>query len=128
MMHSKTSCNKWFLLSFLCFCMGVYALIFQEHSNTHMVAPPFAHFDKFVHFMLFMLQFWLLGRAYGQSKQKIPFTFLGILALFYAVGSEVAQHFWTQTRQGDVWDVVADLLGAILGLSLAHLWLRTQKK
>lgn len=45
----------------------------------------------------------------------LPARWVVPLALAHAVVSEVVQHLWLSGRSGDVWDVVADVLGVALG-------------
>lgn len=86
--------NKWLAAALLWLIAGIYSLIFRE-SNSH-TAPPFPHFDKIAHAALF--------------------TF----ALCYAIASEIAQHLFTQTRQGDPLDALADMIGSSIALYLAY--------
>ena len=47
--------------------------------------------------------------------------------LSYAIGSELAQHWFTQTRQGDVLDICADMVGVGCALYLAKIKYQVQK-
>ena len=86
--------NKWLAAALLWLIAGIYSLIFRE-SNSHL-APPFPHFDKIAHAALFFF------------------------ALCYAISSEIAQHLFTQTRQGDPFDALADMAGSGIALYLAR--------
>ena len=70
--------------------------------------------DKVVHLLLFALLAattrWLFGSG---------LLGLGLVAA-YAVVSEVVQGALLSTRSGDAYDVVADLLGALLGWLVAR--------
>lgn len=113
----KLPLNKWLLLTLLWFVAGIYALIFREAGDNGV--PPFPHFDKFAHCFLFLMQTWLLAQAWIKAHKKPPYLFLFVFGLLYAIGSELAQHFFTQTRQGDIFDVLADMLGVCLALQIA---------
>lgn len=112
--------NKWLILSIMWFGAGVYALIFREASGNPI--PPFPHFDKVAHCLLFFCQIWLLARTWIEAKKRVPEIALLIFALVLAIGSEWAQATFTLTRQADVWDGVADMVGALLALGLARYW------
>jgi len=77
------------------------------------------HFDKFVHFGLFggIVLFLSLG-IYWQKKHISPVTLL--LLVFVAAGYglviEFIQKYWAINRSFDMYDVVADTLGAIAGV------------
>ena len=43
-----------------------------------------------------------------------------IIAIIYAIIIELIQHYLTVDRMADYWDVVADIVGAILGLAMFH--------
>lgn len=111
--------NKWFWTAFIWFLLGIYTLLFRE-QNTH-AAPPFPHFDKVLHLCLFFAQTWLNAKIWMSQSRRVPYWGLGIFGLCYALSSEWAQHFFTQTRNGDFYDVVADLMGVLLALKWANI-------
>lgn len=113
----KPPFNKFTLLALIWFIAGIYALIFRESGGG---APPFPHFDKVAHFLLFFGQLWLIAKAYISAVRPLPYRSLLVFALLCAVASEVAQALFTQTRQGDWLDAVADLCGSATALWLAH--------
>lgn len=110
--------NKWLLLAVVWFVAGAYGLIFRETTSAD--APPFPHFDKMAHGLLFFVQIWLLCKTYLHENKRIPLVALAIFALICAVASEWAQAAFTFTRQADVWDGVADMVGAMVALYLAR--------
>lgn len=110
--------NKWTLAAIIWLVAGVYGLIFRESTGSN--APPFPHFDKMAHSLLFFVQIWLLCKAHLQANRAIPNRALLIFALVYAGLSEWAQASFTFTRQADFWDGVADMLGASLALYLGN--------
>jgi VanZ family protein len=79
-------------------------------------SPPSAStglpLDKAVHLLLFA-GVGLLGALAG-----IPARWLLLGLVLQAVLSELAQGAWLSERGADGWDVVADLVGAILGVAI----------
>lgn len=77
------------------------------------------HFDKFVHFGLFggIVLFLSLG-IYWQKKYISPLTLsiLVIVSASYGLAIEFIQKYWCIGRSFDIYDVVADTLGAIAGV------------
>ncbi|MGO4289416.1 VanZ family protein [Chitinophaga sp. RAB17] len=92
------------------------------------------HFDKFVHFGLFggIVLFLSLG-IYKQKKYISPRTLvlLVIVAAGYGLAIEFIQKYWAIGRSFDMYDVVADTLGAIAGVwvfKIVRYWFFTDKK
>lgn len=110
--------NKWILASLIWFIASIYALIFRDTPGHS--APPFPHFDKLAHGSLFFAQIWLLAKAYLVASRPIPVRTLLAFALVYAISSETAQSLFTQTRQGDPLDALADIIGASIALIFAY--------
>ncbi|MEZ2441951.1 VanZ family protein [Chitinophaga sp. RCC_12] len=77
------------------------------------------HFDKFVHFGLFggIVLFLSLG-IYWQKKHISAGTLvlLVICAAGYGLAIEFIQEYWAIGRSFDMFDVLADTLGAIAGV------------
>lgn len=109
--------NKFSVLALIWLAAGIYALVFIESSGS---APPIRHFDKIAHCGLFFVQLWLLAKAYLHQQRQPPYAMLSAFALIYALGSEWAQATFTLSREGSWGDVAADILGALLALTLAR--------
>lgn len=116
-MKPSVCMNQWFILALLWFAASVYALLLQPVSQT---PPPFAHFDKVAHIALFFGQFWLLAKGFFRQHRPLPLRLLWITAIAWATLSEILQALCTTTRQGDVLDALADLVGTGAALYLAH--------
>lgn len=69
--------------------------------------------DKFVHVAVFALPTYALIRL-GWSRATV-----GVLMVGQAVASELTQHVMLSQRSGDPADVLADLVGVLLGVVLA---------
>ena len=78
--------------------------------------PRFPHSDKLVHAALFGLlaatSRWRLGAA--------PPVWVAVAS--YAAVSELVQHVWLAGRTGDVFDLLADLVGVVVGWCLVGSW------
>lgn len=111
--------NKFTAFALLWLAAGIYSLVFREADGG---VPPFPHFDKAAHFLLFFAQTWLWARSFIEDKRPIPYRGIVIFSLIYAVGSEYAQAAWTETREGSFADGIADLLGMSAALCLAKKW------
>ena len=72
--------------------------------------------DKLIHAILFAVEAGLLALVF--SKTERPKLWLPILAWCFILGGglEVVKHMWIEGRSGDVLDLIADMVGAILGI------------
>lgn len=109
--------NRFSLLSALWFAGGIYSLLFKAAETA---PPPFPHFDKVAHLALFFAQIWLLTKAFRTDNRPIPYRSLMVFAFCFAVVSECAQEWLTETRTGSLGDIFADLTGALLALFAAR--------
>ena len=96
--------------------LSVYVLFAPSTGGT--VTFPGA--DKLVHLGLFALLAATTRWRFGDSGWLLA------AVACYAVGSEVVQALLLPFRSGDGADVVADLVGAVLGWWAAGWWLRRQ--
>ena len=74
---------------------------------------PVTGTDKLVHALLFALPTWVAVRA----RWRATWLVVGLVAL-HAPVSELVQHYLLPHRSGDLTDVLADLVGVVLGLTL----------
>ncbi len=88
---------------------------------------PYA--DKVVHFVFYFVLVFLGVLAVKQSikvksdtKNTLVYAFL--FAFFYGILMEFFQYFFTENRQGDILDVLANTLGAIAGVIVISSYLK----
>lgn len=77
------------------------------------------HFDKIVHFGLFGGVVLFLSLGIYQQKRYISSATLILLVMIaatYGLAIEFIQKYWAIGRSFDIYDVVADTLGAIAGI------------
>ena len=79
--------------------------------------PQVPGLDKVAHVAVFAL---VVAAALWAG---LPARWVVPVALVHAVVSEVVQHLWLAERSGDGWDVVADVVGVLLGWAVMT-WLR----
>ncbi len=73
--------------------------------------------DKYVHF-LFYFVFTILWILYFKYKQFDNLKIVLLIAIFYGILMEIFQGIFTTTRHPDVYDVIANSLGAFTGYFL----------
>lgn len=80
----------------------------------------FDHLDKLIHFFIYVI-FCSLGflaiMEFSKNRMSHPRGLLLILiiAFFYGLLIEVLQHFMPLNRMFEIWDLLANSLGAIMG-------------
>lgn len=102
-----------FLILLLCFLPGS---AIPELSFLDWLKP-----DKLVHLVLFGVLSYLLVRPFiaGPVKNFLaahPYFSSFILAALYGVFVEVVQEYFIPGRHGDVYDAIADAIGALIGI------------
>lgn len=75
---------------------------------------------SFFHFVLTTLCFLFLKSKFQSSKKPLLLSFL--FSFFFGIGIEIAQGVFTETRQADLFDVLANLSGASLSIMLIVLF------
>ena len=109
----------------LVYCIGIY--IQSSYPSVHRL-PDMRHMDKVLHFGGYAL----LGIFFFRTFQALPIDISIKLAMaigmassaLYGISDEIHQHF-VPYRHADVWDAVADGLGAVFGvLVYRYGWVR----
>ena len=107
----------WFILMTVLFCLPGSAL-----PKAHWLDK--IYFDKWVHIGLFAVAifFWRFSFPVFSSSSN---WLLLLLAFGYGLSIEFIQKYWIPGRSFDLWDVAADMTGAVGGLLI---WLRVYMK
>ena len=103
-------------------CVTFASLFSFNDDETSLISIP--NFDKFVHFTFYFVMV-ILGvwavREYLKTPKKISKVTLGVFlfAVSYGIIIEVLQHTLTVSREGDIWDALANTIGALTGILVA---------
>ena len=73
------------------------------------VDVPIQGKDKLVHFMFYFILVYLWGKALNDTKIILIVCF----CVLYGIIIEVLQGVFTTTREFDIYDIIANLLGAL---------------
>lgn len=77
--------------------------------------------DKLAHFLCYAVLAWLMTRLLAQRMRPAAAIVLTLLLVAaYGAIDELTQPFVGRTT--DLWDFIADLAGAVLGVLFAFLW------
>lgn len=90
-------------------------LSFKSPANVPNITIPNA--DKVVHFMFYFVFVFLWYRYlfFIKKTKAIHLFLLVVVAITIGILVEIGQGYFTITRQSDIFDVVANSLGAIVG-------------
>lgn len=89
--------------------------------------------DKILHLILFGVYAFILAEGLSrQDKQSIigkhPVLTSLMIGIVFAIFTEVMQKFVIPGRHGNIYDMLADLLGSILGIAIWNIVRRNEKK
>ena len=115
----------------LLWALGILVLTLMPSSDVpHWPWAAQVHLDKFVHAFLFGVQGVLLGLAFANRRTwrspAHPFLLALLIAILFGALIEVLQEDMGAGRSGDVWDLVADGAGALLGYVFLRWWQRNK--
>jgi VanZ family protein len=88
--------------------------------------------DKYIHVILFGSFVFLWGFYYA-AKQKYPvqsnrrFILILVIACLYGTGMEFVQKYFIPNRDFDIYDILADTLGAIIGFLIVRMTVKRLK-
>ncbi len=111
--------NKTLLVLALSYSGVVTVLFLLPSSDLPKVALPVGA-DKLVHLLIYVLmvclwQLYLFQKNGGAlTKTDLWAIFLG--SLLYGIIIEILQGLLTDSRSPDIWDVVANLIGTLIGI------------
>jgi VanZ family protein len=110
--------NKYALWLAILWTLFILLMCFKTPSTVTSIS--FVHADKIIHFVFYLVYtvLWyrfLLFRKITSRKGKLN---LITTAIVLGILIEISQSFLTTTRHSDVWDVVANCLGASFGIFL----------
>lgn len=82
------------------------------------------YFDKWVHVGLFAILIFLWRSSFDLDLNHYNWILL-FAAILYGLSVEFIQKYWVPNRSFDLFDVLADMTGSLIGL---FVWLRVYKK
>lgn len=73
--------------------------------------------DKFLHIGVYLILFIVWAFTIGvDPKRKVLMWVLAVLLSIYGIVIELIQDKWIDTRTADIWDVLANSIGILLGM------------
>ena len=82
---------------------------------------PYQHIDKFIHFILFFIQSYLVTKTYFLRVKNVTFSILKVIIPFiiFSVLIEVVQ-IYIPYRSFDLFDLLMNIFGSISGSIIGY--------
>ena len=109
-----------FTIGFICWITIITVLSLSSFEDLDTKGINIPHLDKLVHFFFYFVAA-ILGallireRTKGQLNLSRAIVISTIIVIIYGIVIEVLQNIFTQTRNGELFDVLANSLGAFFG-------------
>ena len=86
--------------------------------------PAIGESDKLMHALMYALLAvaWIIPVKQCLRASAWPYIFMWLGVTLFGALMEILQHWCTRTRSGDWADVLADAIGALLGIAVVALW------
>ena len=96
-------------------------LYFSLKTSVNVSRISFLNADKIVHFTFYFgfVILWYRHLVFKKSVLLNNKIVLVLISIGFGIAIEFAQKYFTTTRQADIWDVVANSSGAIVGIFVA---------
>ena len=121
-MPTQTKNFIFYWLPLILYCLLIYI---QSDYPSPEELPSFKFMDKMLHFVAYGVMGILFYRAYQtlriKNQRKMLIFFSIVSASVYGISDEIHQYF-VPDRHADLLDVIADILGALCGVYLYHMW------
>jgi VanZ family protein len=112
--------KKLYLFAALSWTSFIFFLCLVKSSQIPVI--NIVNFDKLVHasfhFVFTILWFLYFKQQFKKRHNNESLVFVFLLSVGYGIGIEIAQLLFTATRSADVLDIVANIVGAIAGISI----------
>ena len=106
----KISFNKWPAILWAIFVLCLSIIPGPKFPSSFSIP----HLDKIVHFTFYSVMTILFVNGWNKSKKRKDFWVIG-LVIYYGFTIELVQHFLIIQRYFDLWDVLANSVGAVIG-------------
>ncbi len=109
-----------FTIGFICWIVIITVLSLSSFEDIDTAGISIPHLDKLVHFFFYFIAA-ILGvllikeQTKGRLNLSGSIIFATLIVIIYGIVIEVIQDTFTQSRSGELYDVLANSLGAFFG-------------
>ena len=68
----------------------------------------------------------LLDRGFRKEKFNFKIIVIFSISVTFGILMEICQHYFWENRLGDIFDVLANTLGVVLGIIFIKLWFKNR--
>lgn len=100
----------------VCICILYFSLLYTPEASLQ----TFSGADKFAHLLMYLiLGATLTWESIAKNSNAIKLYLTAVVfPLFFGGAIELVQHSWLSQRTGDVWDMVFNCFGILIGFRL----------
>lgn len=100
----------------VCICILYFSLLHTSEISM----CTFSGADKLVHVLMYLiLGIALTWESVARKASALKLYLIAIVfPMLFGVAIEIVQHLWLSQRTGDIWDIVANCLGVLIGFRL----------
>jgi len=108
----------------------IVVLSLVSFSEAPEVLSELSSYDKLAHFVFYFVFVFLWGNFVFYNKQIQSRTLFLILWIALIIGGiiEVCQEIFTQKRTADIYDMLANFVGALIGIGALYIYRKNKKK
>ncbi len=121
--------KKFYFWSSFLWTITIIVLSLVSFSKPPEVLSELGSYDKLAHFVFYFVFVFLWGNFIFYTKQVQGRTLFFIFwtALILGGAIEVAQELFTEKRTADLYDMLANFIGALVGIGVLYLYRKKQK-
>jgi VanZ family protein len=127
-MSTRLKTFLYYWLPVILYCIAIYI---QSDFPASEHIPTFEFSDKILHFLAYAVMGVLFYRAYQTLRIKDNLRMLLFLSVvsasLYGISDEIHQYY-VPFRDASIFDVIANVLGAICGVYLYNLWVVSRRQ
>jgi len=113
MLQWKLFRSRWLAACWLLIMTVLFVLPGSSFPEEHWFDK--VYFDKWVHVGLFAVLLFLWRSSFTATMRSYTIILL-CSAFFYGLAIEIIQGLWIPNRSADIFDVMADMTGSLLGI------------
>ncbi|MDO1502428.1 VanZ family protein [Winogradskyella maritima] len=117
--------NLWLILAIICTGLVLYLSLNDPPVSEEDINIP--HFDKFAHVIMYLGFTFTWSMALAKLKLNAFFVIALVWAVAFSTILEIFQEQLNPNRHFDVYDIIANIIGVILGIIVAKYYMKIER-
>lgn len=118
--------NLWLILAIICTGLVLYLSLNDPPVSEEDISIP--HFDKLAHVFMYAGFTFTWVMAFANLKLRAFFTIAFLWAISFSTILEIFQEKLNPNRHYDSYDILANIIGVVLGIIIARYYLKRNVK